>query len=127
MGHRLALIALATVNNMDIVYSGPIYRSYSVESNKIRLEFDHVHGGLSAFKGGKLEGFEIAGKDQKFHWAEASISGDGVIVSSPKVPDPKSVRYAWAATPKFSLTNKEGLLASPFRTDDWPGLSHTLR
>ena len=67
-----------------------------------------------------LQGFAIAGADHKFHWAEARIEGGAVIVSSREVPDPVAVRYAWANSPQCNLFNKDGLPASPFRTDDWP-------
>ena len=44
-----------------------------------------------------------------------------VVVSSPKVSKPVAVRYAWAMNPsrRNLLYNKEGIPASPFRTDDW--------
>jgi sialate O-acetylesterase len=85
----------------------------------VTLTFDHVGGGLTAKGGGKLEGFAIAGADKKFVWADAKIDGDKVVVSSKDVKKPAAVRYAWAANPKFNLFNKDGIPASPFRTDDW--------
>ena len=69
--------------------------------------------------GDKLQGFAIAGEDQKFVWADAKIDGDRVIVSSPEVKSPVAVRYAWADNPTFNLYNDAGIPASPFRTDDW--------
>ena len=123
VGGRLALWALAKTYNRDgIVYSGPICKSMRVEDNKTRLFFDHVGGGLAA-KGGELALFTIAGDDKKFIEAKAVIDGDTIVVSSNKVKNPAAVRYAWsnAATP--NLFNKEGLPASPFRTDDWPGIT----
>jgi sialate O-acetylesterase len=65
-----------------------------------------------------LQGFAIAGADQKFVWAEARIDGDRVIVSSPKIRAPEAVRYGWAANPIGNLVNAANLPASPFRTDD---------
>jgi len=82
------------------------------------LTFAHTGGGLEA-RGGELEGFTLAGPDRKFHPAQADIQGDTVVVSSEAVPDPQSVRYAWADNPTGNLFNREGLTASCFRTDDW--------
>jgi sialate O-acetylesterase len=73
--------------------------------------------------GGALKGFSIAGADRKFHWADARIDGETILVSSPDVTQPAAVRYAWADSPECNLFNKEGLPASPFRTDDWPGIT----
>lgn len=122
VGKRLAMTALAIAYGQKIVYSGPIYRSMRIEGNKIRLFFDHVGSRLVA-KGDKLVGFAIAGKDRKFVWANARIEGDTVVVWSEQVPDPVAVRYAWANNPECNLYNKEGLPASPFRTDDWLGVT----
>lgn len=122
VGKRLALWALAKDYGKDIVYSGPIYRKMEVEGNKIRLYFDHIDGGLIA-KNGAIDGFAIAGADKKFIWADAEIQGDTVIVSSCDAPDPVAVRYGWAVFPLCNLFNKKGLPASPFRTDDWLGVT----
>jgi sialate O-acetylesterase len=79
-----------------------------------------VGGGLVA-NNGDLKRFAIAGQDHTFVWATAAIDGDTVLVSSPKVAQPVAVRYAWADNPDgCNLYNKDGLPASPFRTDDWP-------
>jgi len=122
VGKRLALAALAIAYGQKVVYSGPIYRSMRIEGDKIRLFFDHVGSGLVA-KGGELKGFAIAGEDRKFVWAKAKIEGNTVVVWSEQVPKPVAVRYAWADNPECNLYNKEGLPASPFRTDDWPGVT----
>jgi sialate O-acetylesterase len=90
------------------------------EDNKIRLSFIHTGSGLVAKDGEKLKGFAIAGEDKKFVWADAEIDGESIVVSSAEVPNPVAVRYAWANNPSCNLYNKEGLPASPFRTDDWP-------
>lgn len=125
VGYRLAQIALHDVfGKEDLVYSGPTYKSMEIERDKVRLKFDHVGGGLVA-KGdsGELVGFAIAGDDKKFYWADAKIEGNEVIVSSKKVPHPEAVRYGWANNPAVNLYNSEGLPASPFRTDDWQGVT----
>ena len=122
VGLRLALPALARVYGQDVVYSGPVYRRMTAENGALRLHFDHVGGGLDA-RGGELEGFAIAGEDRAFHWADARIDDNTVVLSSSDVPNPLAARYAWADNPVVSLYNEEGLPASPFRTDDWPGVT----
>jgi len=131
VGLRLALAARHIAYGEELVYSGPIYRSMTVEGNKIRLTFKNRGGGLiisapPAPPTGtppatptELTGFGIAGDDQKFVWAKAVIDGDTVVVSSDQVPAPAAVRYDWADNPAGDLYNKKGLPASPFRTDNW--------
>jgi sialate O-acetylesterase len=126
VGKRLALWALAKTYGKNIVYSGPIYKSMKVDGNKAILTFDNVGSGLMA-KGDSLKGFAIAGADKKFVWADAKIEGDTVVASSDKVVSPASVRYAWAINPVCNLYNKEGLPATPFRTDTWPGVTNGRR
>jgi sialate O-acetylesterase len=95
----------------------------SVEGNRIYVRFTQIGGGLAAKGDGPVQGFAIAGSDRKFHWADAVIQGDTVMVSSSQVSKPIAVRYAWGDSPECNLFNKEGLPASPFRTDDWPGIT----
>ena len=121
VGKRLALTALAQTYGQKIEYSGPDYRAMKIEGDKIRLNFTHAQG-LKATEG-DLKGFAIAGADKKWHWADAKIDGDSVLVSSPQVLAPVAVRYAWANNPNANLTNAAGLPAVPFRTDDWPGIT----
>lgn len=122
VGERLALAARHVAYGEDLVYSGPIYKSMKVEGDEIRLRFDHVGSGLVA-QGGPPTGFSIAAADRKFVWANARIEGDTVVVSAPGIIQPQAVRYAWAINPFCNLFNEEGLPASPFRTDDWPGIT----
>jgi sialate O-acetylesterase len=124
VGRRLALSALAQVYYIDTEYSGPIYSGFQEEDNRIRLSFRNANG-LKASDGGKIKGFAIAGEDKKFVWADVTIDGDHVLISSPQVPKPVSVRYAWSDNPECNLVNEAGLPASPFRTDDWSGQSPT--
>ncbi|MCX7017042.1 MAG: sialate O-acetylesterase [Candidatus Sumerlaeota bacterium] len=127
VGERLALAARAIAYGEKIEYSGPIYDSMKVEGDKAVVSFKHIGGGLEA-RGGELKGFAIASEDKKFVPATATIApstgsgqaGDTVVVSSPDVKAPAAVRYAWANWPQCNLFNKDGLPASPFRTDDWP-------
>jgi len=125
VGYRLALSAEKLVYGKDIVYSGPVYQSMKTETNKIILQFSNTGSGLVAKdKYGYLKGFAIAGSDQHFVWANATIDGDKVVVWSSAVPAPVAVRYAWANNPDdANLYNKEGLPASPFRTDKWKGIT----
>jgi len=120
VGERLALWALGTTYGKKVVYSGPRYEGMRVEGKEVRIQFKYAGMGLQA-PGGALQGFSIAGDDKKFHRAVARIDGDAVVVSSAEVESPVAVRYDWADSPKGNLYNKEGLPASPFRTDDWPG------
>jgi len=119
VGLRLALQARAKTYGEDMPYSGPVYKGYRIEGNKIRIFFDHTDSGLKIKDSSELKGFTIAGSDHKFHWASAVIENNEVVVSSPNVLYPISVRYAWAADPGCNLYNGAGLPASPFRTDDW--------
>lgn len=118
VGKRLALWALAKdYGRSDLVYSGPLYKSMKVEDGKIRLFFDHVDGGLVSRDGKPLSHFTIAGEDKKFVPATAEIDGDTVVVSSESVAHPVAVRFGWHQEAEPNLSNKEGLPASPFRTD----------
>jgi sialate O-acetylesterase len=120
VGERLALWALGTIYGEKLVYSGPLYESMRVEGNQVRIQFDLFGSSLVAH-GDAVKGFSIAGPDRKFHWADAHIDGDTIVVSSEDVASPVAVRYDWANSPEGNLYNREGLPASPFRTDDWPG------
>ncbi len=118
VGERLALAARKIIYNEDIVHFGPIYQSFKKEGNKIIISFDHTGSGLITNDGEELSEFAIAGANKKFVWAKAKIEGNTVVVWNDTVPDPLYVRYAWADNPvNPNLYNKEGLPASPFRTD----------
>ena len=120
VGLRLALWALGkTYSRNDLVYSGPLYKSMEIEENSIRCHFDHVGGGLMSSDGGSLTWFEIAGEDKQFYKANAIVDGDTVVVSSDRVPSPVAVRFGWDQIAEPNLINKEGLPASPFRSDSW--------
>jgi sialate O-acetylesterase len=122
VGLRLARAAEHVAYGKELVYSGPNYESMRVEGDKARLTFRHVGSGLEA-KGGALKGFAVAGADKKFVWADATIDGNEVVVSAKGVDKPIAVRYAWADNPEATLYNADGLPASPFRTDDWKGIT----
>ena len=111
--------------------SGPLYKSHKVEGNSIRVSFDHVGKGMIVGKKnglaptevdreGKLGRFAIAGADKEWHWAEATIDGNTVVVKSSEVEVPVAVRYAYSMNPTgANLYNQVGIPASPFRTDEW--------
>jgi sialate O-acetylesterase len=126
VGDRLALCALAKHYGEKVVYSGPTLQSVERVPGSIRLHFAHTDGGL-VVKGDKLGEFSIAGDDRKWFWADARIEGDTVVVSSPSVPNPTQVRYAWQSNPAATLFNGAGLPAAPFRTDNWPGKTEGAR
>ena len=131
VGSRLAQWALNQTYGKDIVASGPLYKSSKVEGGSIRLSFDNVGRGLmvgkkeglmptAEVKDGKLARFSIAGADKKWHWADATIDGENVVVESSEVAKPVAVRYGFTTNPAgANLYNKEGIPASPFRTDSW--------
>ena len=119
VGERLANAALAEVYGKDVVYQGPMYSRLSVEGPRARLHFSHTDGGLKS-KGDKLKGFSIAGEDRVFHWADAEIDGDTVLVHADAVKHPVAVRYGWSGYRGANLFNGAGLPAPTFRTDDWP-------
>jgi sialate O-acetylesterase len=116
VGNRLSLAARALAYGEKIEYSGPLYESMKATRGQVELSFRHTGGGLVA-KDGDLKGFTIADPDGKFVPATAKIQGDKVIVSAEEVKAPKAVRYGWENVPDVNLFNKEGLPASPFRTD----------
>jgi sialate O-acetylesterase len=116
VGARLALEARALAYGEKMEYSGPLYRSLKVKGNEAIVRFTHVGGGLVA-KDGDLKGFTIAGADGKFVPAKAEIKGKTVVVTSDEVAKPMAVRFGWNNVPDVNFYNKEGLPASPFRTD----------
>jgi sialate O-acetylesterase len=120
VGKRLALAAQKVAyHDNNVVYSGPLYHSMKIIGNKVILSFTNIGSGLVAQGGAELTNFAIAGNDKKFIWAKALLKGNKVVVWNSKVQKPKAVRYAWADNPLgANLYNREGLPASPFRTDE---------
>jgi hypothetical protein len=131
VGLRMARAALVHVYGKDLLPGGPVYRKHAVEENRIRISFDQVGDGLmvATKKGyeapvedpaGKLKFFVVAGEDRKWHWADAVIENDTVVVSCAAVPEPVAVRFAFFQNPEgFNFYNRNGFPAAPFRTDDW--------
>ncbi|MBS7565418.1 sialate O-acetylesterase [Mucilaginibacter sp. Bleaf8] len=122
VGERLALAAQhVAYGDNKIEWSGPIYQSANVQGNKIVITFSHTGSGLVARGDGELKYFAIAGADKKFVWAQATIEGNKVVVWHEAIKQPLYVRYAWAEnSDSANLYNREGLPASPFRTDTNP-------
>ena len=121
VGQRLGLAARAKVYGQNVIYSGPVFKDMTISGSTVRMHFDQAHGGLVAANGG-LTGFAVAGADHQWAWAEARIDGDTVVLTSSAVPNPVAARYAWSIGAVGTLFNGAGLPASPFRTDDWPGV-----
>ncbi|MFD2603423.1 sialate O-acetylesterase [Flavobacterium suzhouense] len=122
VGYRLARIALSKIYGIPMSYSGPLYKSFNKKGSDIIVSFT-FNETLKSTDCRSLKGFSIAGKDKVFHWAEAKVVGNTIVVSSEKVKDPVAVRYNWADNPDGNLTNSSGLPASSFRTDDWQGIT----
>ncbi len=145
VGHRLAAIALAKTYGQPVPYQGPVFESARFVDGKAALSFSDTGGGLSAkplpekhalskippkyeplvrnSPDSELEGFELAGEDGIWHWADGRINGSQILVSSAAVPSPRAVRYAWADNPTGNLWGKNGLPAGPFRAEAPPGTS----
>ncbi len=120
VGARLALLARGIAYRQKMVFSGPIFRELDLRGSEAIVRFDFAGTGLEA-RDGDLTGFAVAGPDGKFVWAKARIDGpETIVVSSPSVPHPVAVRYGWADFPVVNLWNKDGLPASPFRSDEYP-------
>jgi sialate O-acetylesterase len=131
VGERLARWALADVYDRDLTPSGPLFKSLRIEGDRAIVSFDHVGEGLTAGrKAGRapvvatpdepLKRFAIAGEDRRWRWANARIEGETVVCTHPEVARPAAVRYALHINPEgANLYNRDGLPASPFRTDDW--------
>lgn len=117
VGSRLALAARGVAYAEPIVWSGPVYESVAFEGGKAVVRFRQVGGGLMA-KDGDLKGFTICGKDKQFVPAHARIEGETVIIENPDIPEPIAVRFGWSNFPEVNFYNREGLPASPFRTDN---------
>ena len=127
VGYRLAQSALKVAYGKNVLGSGPVYNTMTVVGDKVILHFSNTGTTLTTSeknKYGYVYGFSIAGDDKEFFWAKAYIEGDNIIVFSDKVANPVAVRYGWAMNPtEINLVNSDGLLASPFRTDSWKGIT----
>jgi sialate O-acetylesterase len=122
---RLARWALAKDYGFQIVHRSPEFQSLEIQGEQVVLTFDHVGGGLDTFDVRQPVGFSVAGEDRIFHWAtKSSIVGKNQItLECDAVSKPVAVRYAWADNPVCNVQNKEGLPLTPFRSDQWPGVT----
>jgi sialate O-acetylesterase len=125
VGRRLARIALARdYGREDLVYQSPRFESMEIQGDRVLLRFKDVDRGLKKWDSEKVHGFALAGEDRVWVWCEARIvAPDQIQVRSDVVPDPVAVRYAWSDNPAANLYNMTGLPVTPFRTDDWPGVT----
>lgn len=124
VGRRLARLALARDYGKQVVADSPRYDSMEKKGNKVVVKFKNVGGRLRNIDDKNAKGFAIAGADKKWHWAEASITGpDTIEVWSDDVKEPVAVRYAWADNPVCNVFNDSLLPLTPFRTDDWDGVT----
>jgi len=124
---RLARWALANDYGVNVPYRSPEYASMEKKDGKIVLKFNHTGGGFRLFDVNEPRGFAIAGDDQKFVNAQAKVVGETVEVWSDQVKDPVAVRYAWADNPVCNVYSVNGLPLTPFRTDDWKGVTADAR
>jgi sialate O-acetylesterase len=118
VGRRLALIARANVYGIAPETTGPVFSGASAEGKAIRVHFAHSGDELSA-RGGPVRSLEVAGADKVFYPAAASLEADTLLASSPDVPQPVAVRYAWTNAPTANLYGDNGLPVAPFRSDNW--------
>jgi sialate O-acetylesterase len=125
VANRLARLALTNDYGYKMAANSPHYGSINIAGDTITLTFDHVsEEGLRSFDVKEPRGFAIAGEDRNFVWAQAKILGQNQVeVSSPSVLNPVAVRYAWPDNPVANLQDRNGLPVTPFRTDDWPGIT----
>lgn len=127
VGNRLARWALAKDYGVKVNYQSPRYKSMEVaDDGKVTVTFDHVGSGLTTIESRDVKGFAVAGEDKVWHWATAEIdpkANNKVIVTCKSVAKPVAIRYGWADNPICNLFSKEDLPATPFRSDDWPGLT----
>jgi sialate O-acetylesterase len=125
---RLARWALAKDYGVQVTHQSPTFKAMEKQDNKVTLTFDHAGKGLRSFDTNEPRGFAIAGDDRKFLWAQAKIvAPDKVVVWNDQVSHPEAVRYAWADNPVCNLYSSDGLPVTPFRTDDWPGVTANAR
>ena len=124
VGKRLARLALAQDYGMDFVHQSPRFESMEVKDGKAIVTLAHRGSGLRTVDKREVLGFAIAGEDHAWHHAQAKIEDDGrITVWSDDVAQPTAVRYAWADNPICNLYNNEGLPVTPFRSDDWQGVT----
>lgn len=124
VGQRLARLALDNDYGLDIASRSPTYESMQIQNGTVVLTFKNVDGGWRPFDTRDPQGFAIAGEDKKFVWADAEIvDGNKIKVSASGVDQPVAVRYAWADNPVCNMFDGAGLPLTPFRTDDWPGVT----
>src|SRR5690606_27812899 len=128
VGDRLARWALARQYAVEVGYASPRLESFEVKEGKAVVTLSHCEAGLMNLDVPEVLGFTLAGEDKKWYPATGKIIGKNQVeVTSPDVPHPVAVRYAWADNPKVNLYTRQGLPVTPFRSDDWPGITANNR
>jgi sialate O-acetylesterase len=117
IGQRLALLAARDTLGLDLVASGPVFKSVAAQGDRLVVQFDHADG-LKTTDGEAPREFWIADRAAR-EWkpATARIAGGAIELHSPDVAEPAEVRYAFTGKPNVNLVNEAGLPAYPFRTD----------
>jgi sialate O-acetylesterase len=119
VGARTALVLEKLAYGMDVIASGPTFKTATVSNNSLQVQFDNADG-LKTKDGGPVTGFELAGDDQKYVPATGTIQGNSVILQADGLQAPQTVRYDWANYADGNLYNASDLPARPFRTDNFP-------
>ena len=122
---RLARWALARDYGVTIAYQSPTYKSMEKQGNKIVLTFDHVGRRPEDLRRRRAARVRHRRQRPQVRQGQGARSSGPtkVEVWSDQVSEPVAVRYAWADNPVCNLYSAEGLPATPFRTDDWPGVT----
>jgi sialate O-acetylesterase len=121
VAERLARWALAKDYGIKIPFRSPELKSCAIEGSRAIVTVDTFGSSLRTMDVSEPRGFAICGDDRKWVWATAKLAGpDKIEASSPKVPKPVAVRYAWADNPVANVLSKDGLPLTPFRTDNFP-------
>jgi len=126
VGLRLAAKALTLTYKKSGFYESPQYKSADFKDGFAEVKFNYADGGLIVKdKYNYVKGFELAGADHKFYYAQATIvDGNKVKVWCDQVKQPVAVRYAWTDSPiDANLFSKEGFPVAAFRSDNWKGLT----
>lgn len=117
VGDRLADIALGRVYGTAHPVSSPVYRSHTIEGNKMRLYFTYVTDGF-VLTGENQEPahFEISGPDGNFLPANARIEGNTILLWHDDIPQPVAARYFWKKYAVPNIFTRDQRPIAPFRT-----------
>lgn len=113
IGHRLALVARAKIFGEKIEFRGPQAVKATAQNSEVKIIFTHA-AGLKTGDSQAVNSFEVAGDDDVFYPATATIDGEKVLLPAGAVSSPRRVRYGWQPFSAGNLVNGEGLPASTF-------------